>query len=183
MSFIAETSAAVLAFWFDELTSEQHWTKSAELDAEIGRRFGAQRDKALADPSAWTEDAETLQAAVILLDQFSRNIHRDTPRAFEADPAALDLTLFGIGEGWHRQMEPVRRGFFYMPLMHAEDRGVQRFALRCFAEPGLDHQIGFARDHAAVIERFGRYPTRNAILGRTSTPEELDYLSQPGIGW
>jgi uncharacterized protein (DUF924 family) len=180
---VREDSAAVLHFWFDELTPEQHWTKSDDLDAEIARRFGALRDRALADTSPWTRDADTLLAAIILLDQFSRNIHRDTPRAFEADPAALDLTLFGIGEGWHRQMEPVRRGFFYMPLMHAEARGVQRFALRCFAEPGLEHQIDFAREHAAVIERFGRYPTRNAILGRTSTPEELEYLSQPGVGW
>lgn len=178
-----EDAAVVLAFWFDELTPEQHWMKSSDLDAEIARRFGALRDRALADTSLWTRNADTLLAAVILLDQFSRNIHRDTPRAFEADAAALDLTLYGIGEGWHRQMEPVRRGFFYMPLMHAEDRGVQRFALRCFAQPGLDHQLDFARDHAAVIERFGRYPTRNAILGRMSTPEELDYLSQPGIGW
>lgn len=180
---VHEDASAVLAFWFDELTPEQHWTKSDELDAEIARRFGALRDRALADTSPWTRDADTLLAAIILLDQFSRNIHRDTPRAFEADPAALDLTLFGIGGGWHRQMEPVRRGFFYMPLMHAEDRGVQRFALRCFAEAGLEKQIDFARDHAAVIERFGRYPTRNAILGRTSTPEELEYLSQPGVGW
>jgi uncharacterized protein (DUF924 family) len=180
---VREDSAAVLHFWFDELTPEQHWTKSDDLDAEIARRFGALRDRALADTSPWTRDADTLLAAIILLDQFSRNIHRDTPRAFEADPAALDLTLFGIGEGWHRQMEPVRRGFFYMPLMHAEARGVQRFALRCFAEAGLEKQIDFARDHAAVIERFGRYPTRNAILGRTSTPEELEYLSQPGVGW
>ncbi len=178
-----EESAAVLAFWFDELTPEQHWTKSADLDAEIARRFGALRDRALADTSPWTRDADTLLAAIILLDQFSRNIHRDTPRAFEADAAALDLTLFGIGEGWHRQLAPLRRGFFYMPLMHAEDRGVQRFALRCFAEPGLEHQIGFARDHAAVIERFGRYPTRNAILDRASTTDELAYLAEPGVGW
>ncbi|BBE33675.1 DUF924 family protein [Sphingosinicella microcystinivorans] len=180
---VHEDASAVLAFWFDELTPEQHWTKSDALDAEIARRFGVLRDCALADTSPWTADADTLLAAIILLDQFSRNIHRDTPRAFEADAAALDLTLLGIGEGWHRQMEPLRRGFFYMPLMHAEDRGVQRFALRCFAEPGLEKQIDFARDHAAVIERFGRYPTRNAILGRTSTPEELEYLSQPDVGW
>lgn len=178
-----EDAAAVLAFWFDELTPEQHWTKSADLDAEIARRFGALRDRALADTAPWTADADTLLAAIILLDQFSRNIHRDTPRAFEADAAALDLTLFGIGEGWHRAMAPARRGFFYMPLMHAEDRGVQRFSLRCFAEAGLEKQIDFARDHAAVIERFGRYPTRNATLGRASTPEELEYLSQPDVGW
>lgn len=180
---VHEDAAAVLAFWFDELTPEQHWTKSSDLDAEIARRFGPLRDRALADTSPWTADADTLLAAIILLDQFSRNIHRDTPCAFDADAAALDLTLYGIGEGWHRQMEPVRRGFFYMPLMHAEDRGVQRFSLRCFAEPGLEKQTDFARDHAAVIERFGRYPTRNAILGRTSTPEELEYLSQPDVGW
>lgn len=180
---VREESAAVLHFWFDELTPEQHWTKSDDLDAEIARRFGALRDRALADTSPWTRDADTLLAAIILLDQFSRNIHRDTPRAFEADPAALDLTLFGIGEGWHRQMEPVRRGFFYMPLMHAEDRGVQRFSLRCFAEPGLEKQTDFAREHAAVIERFGRYPTRNAILDRASTTDELAYLAEPGVGW
>ncbi len=180
---ITEDAAAVLAFWFDTLTPDQHWAKSPALDAQIADRFSALRDRALADPSAWTGDPETLLAAIVLLDQFSRTIHRGTPRAFDAAPAALDLSLFGIGEGWHRGLDPVRRGFFYMPLMHAEDRGVQRFALRCFAEPGLEHQIGFARDHAAVIERFGRYPSRNAILGRASTPEETEYLAQPGVGW
>ncbi|MBB4633219.1 DUF924 family protein [Sphingosinicella soli] len=180
---VAEDAAAVLAFWFDELTPKQHWAKSSELDVKITRRFGALRDQVFADTAPWTGDVETLLAAIILLDQFSRNIYRDTARAFEADAAALDLTLFGIGEGWHRALDPVRRGFFYMPLMHAEDRGVQRFALRCFSEPGLEKQIGFARDHAEVIERFGRYPTRNALLDRASTTDELAYLAQPGVGW
>ena len=174
----------VLTFWFETLRPEQHWAKDADLDREIAARFGALRDRVLADEAkGWETSADRALAAIILLDQFSRQIHRDSPRAFEADPLALDLALTAIGAGFHRELAPVRRGFLYMPLMHAEDKGVQRFSLRCFAEPGLEHQRDFARDHADVIMRFGRYPTRNAILGRSSTAEELEYLSQPGVGW
>lgn len=174
----------VLAFWFDELTPEQHFTKDDALDAAMRERFGDRRDAVLASGAeGWLADADSALAAVILLDQISRNIHRDTAEAFRADPLALFLCLEAIERGFHRALAPERRGFLYMPLMHAEDAGVQRFALARFAEPGLEHQAGFAREHAAVIFRFGRYPSRNAALGRTSTPAELEYLAQPGAGW
>lgn len=120
---------------------------------------------------------------MVLVDQFSRNLHRGSAQAFAADPLGLELALSGIAAGYHQALAPERRAFLYMPLMHAEDRGVQRFSVRCFSEPGLEFNQQFARDHAAVIERFGRYPSRNAALGRASTSKEAAYLSQSGAGW
>lgn len=184
MMDIATQAQAILDFWFTELTPEQHWAKDEALDALIELRFREWRDAVLAsNAKGWDGDGHSLLAAIILLDQFSRNIYRDTPKAFEADPLALELTLVAIGKGYHHHMPAAQRGFLYMPLMHAEDKGVHRFALRCFAEAGLEKQVDFAREHAEVIFRFGRYPTRNAILGRSSSEEEKAYLAQPGVGW
>ena len=177
-------AAAILFFWFGELTRDQHFGKDDEVDRQCAERFGAVRDAVLAsDAEGWRDDADAALAAIILLDQMSRNIHRGSPRAYEADPLALELSLSAIAAGHQRALSPERRAFLYMPLMHAEDRGVQRFSLRCFSEAGLEANFGFARDHAAVIERFGRYPSRNAALGRDSTAEEREYLNQPGVGW
>jgi len=181
---IRSAAHEVLDFWFGELTPERHFTKDPVLDEEIGRRFGALREEVFAtDAAGWQDDKDCLLAAVIVLDQFSRNLFRDRAEAFAADPLALDLCLTAIAAGYHADLEPVRRAFFYMPLMHCEDRGVQLFSVRCFSDPGLEFNLEFARAHAAVIERFGRYPSRNAALGRLSTPEELEYLAQPGSGW
>jgi uncharacterized protein (DUF924 family) len=174
----------VLHFWFDALEPEQHWAKDDMLDARIADRFGPLRDRLLASGAeGWDGDAARILAAVIVLDQFSRNIHRDTRAAFAADPFALDLALTAIAAGWDRDLPADRRAFLYMPLMHAEDRGVARFSLRCFAALGDAEQMGFARDHAAVIARFGRYPSRNAALGRESTAEERAYLASGDAGW
>ena len=181
---VQRATDAVLHFWFEELTPAQHFKKDAALDATIRERFGAMRDAIVAQEAAgWRGAPDRLLAAILLVDQFSRNLYRDSPDAFAADPLGLELALSGIAAGYASQYEPQRRAFLYMPLMHAEDRGVQRFALRCFAEPGLEASLDFARAHADVIERFGRFPSRNAALGRTSTAEEAAYLSQPGAGW
>ncbi|TNE39547.1 MAG: DUF924 domain-containing protein [Sphingomonadales bacterium] len=181
---IRSAAREVLDFWFGELTPERHFTRDPALDEEIRRRFGALREEVFAtDAAGWQDDRDCLLAAVIVLDQFSRNLFRDRAEAFAADPLALDLCLTAIAAGYHADLEPVRRAFFYMPLMHCEDRGVQLFSVRCFSDPGLEFNLKFARAHAAVIERFGRYPSRNATLGRISTPEELEYLAQPGSGW
>ncbi|UVO52235.1 DUF924 domain-containing protein [Sphingomonas sp. SUN019] len=174
---------AVLDFWFG-LTEEQHFAKDAALDREITTRFGKLRDEVFEnDAKDWSDDPDTLLAAIILLDQFSRNIHRDTLRAFEADDLAVSLTLLAIDRGWDVRLPPDRRAFVYMPLMHAEDAPLQALSVTKLEQLGIANNLKFARDHAAVIERFGRYPSRNAALGRISTPDELDYLSQPDAGW
>jgi uncharacterized protein (DUF924 family) len=131
----------------------------------------------------WRVDPETLLAAIIVLDQFSRNIYRGTDRAFAADPLAQELTCLALDRDWDAPLSVQQRQFLYMPLMHAEDPELQTLCLQCFDQPGLEQNFDFAREHAEVIARFGRFPTRNAALGRESTPEERVYLSQPGVGW
>ena len=174
---------AVLDFWFD-VPSEKRFAQDATLDAEIARRFGAMRDAVLTTNAAgWCEDPGAILAAIILLDQFSRNIHRGTTEAFAADDLALALTREAIERGWDEMLAPERRAFAYMPLMHAEDPAVQRESIACFARLGDEENLRYAHDHAAVIARFGRFPSRNVALGRPSTPDELVFLSQPGAGW
>ena len=174
----------VLGFWFDLLMPEQWFAESHWLDAEIGELFGTLRDEVLSSGAAdWREGPQTLLAAVILLDQFSRNIHRATAEAFAADPLAQELAKLALEERWDREMAPERRQFIYLPFQHAESRELQTVSLACFEGLGLEEPLSYAADHAEVIARFGRFPSRNAALGRESTREELEYLSQPGGGW
>jgi len=174
----------VLGFWFEGLMPEQHFASSESVDEAVRERFGPLRDLVLGSGAAgWRDDPETLLAAVILLDQFSRNIHRGTAEAFAADPLALTLVRTALDRGWEKDLPPEQRAFLYMPLMHAEDGALQAESLRRFAEPGLEDNLDFAREHAAVIARFGRFPARNAALGRESTEEETEYLQTPGVGW
>ena len=180
---VYEAAEAVLDFWFG-LTSDQHFGKDAELDAEIARRFGAWRDDVLAnDALGWRGEPETLLAAIILLDQFSRNIHRDRADAYAADPLAESLAHEGIDRGWDTELPPERAVFLLMPLMHAEHADAQALSVAKYDALGLAENAKFARDHADVIARFGRFPSRNAALDRESTPDEQEYLSQPGAGW
>lgn len=175
---------AVLDYWFDELRPEQQFAKNDAVDAEIARRFGHARDVVLASGAAgWRDTPDSLLAAVILLDQFSRNIHRGTPEAFAADPLALALALEAIDKGWDHDMAPERATFLYMPLMHAENVEAQRMSLEKFTALGRAENLRFAMEHAVVIEQFGRFPSRNEALGRESTSEELEYLKRPDAGW
>ncbi|TPG43065.1 DUF924 domain-containing protein [Sphingomonas koreensis] len=156
---------AVLAFWFDETPEDKWFARDEALDRAIAGRFGALRDAVLAvDAAGWRDDPDTLLAAVILLDQFSRNIHRDRAQAFAADGLALDLTHLAIARGWDALVPPERRAFLYMPLMHAEDREEQALSADCFARLGQPENLYFAKAHRAVIDRFGRFPSRNAAL-------------------
>jgi uncharacterized protein (DUF924 family) len=174
----------VLAFWFETLTREQWFAKSDALDRTIEERFEVLRvDLFESGAAGWRDDPRTLLAAVILLDQFSRNVHRDTPDAFAADPLAQELASLAVERGWDREMTPEQRQFLYLPFEHAEDRELQVVSLSCYEALGEEEALDYARQHAEVIARFGRYPSRNAALGRTSTPEEEEYLSRPGAGW
>ncbi|MFZ5749025.1 MAG: DUF924 family protein [Pseudomonadota bacterium] len=181
---VHEEARHVLAFWFDGLMPEQHFATSASVDEAVGALFGPLRGRLLATGAAgWRDDPETLVAAVIVLDQFSRNLFRGKAEAFAADPLARELTVSAIDRGWDRDMNPDWRHFLYMPLMHAEDAALQRLSVEKFADLGNEESLAFARDHAEAIRRFGRFPGRNAALGRVSTRDELDWLSRPGAGW
>ncbi|GHE20059.1 DUF924 family protein [Halomonas urumqiensis] len=171
----------VIGFWFSELESAQWFRKDPELDAEIARRFSALlASAAQGELWRWRLSAKGRLAEVIVLDQFSRNIHRDTPKAFAYDPMALVLAQEAVSHGADRHLEVPWRAFLYMPFMHSESLAIHDEALRFFDQPGLEENLRFEHRHREVIERFGRYPHRNAILGRESSADELAFLEQPG---
>lgn len=181
---VHDQAESVLDFWFRELAPDRHFARDEELDAMIRSRFGALHDLLLATGAAgWRDGPDCLLAAVIVLDQFSRNMYRGTARAYAGDTLALSLALEAIGKGWDRDMPPERAAFLYMPLMHAENAEAQRLCLQKFTALGNPEAIRYAMEHAVVIEQFGRFPSRNAALGRASTPAELEYLKRPDAGW
>jgi uncharacterized protein (DUF924 family) len=171
----------ILQFWFEELTPKHHFAKDAALDASIATRFGTTLEAAArCELWAWRSTAEGRLAEIVVLDQFSRNVYRDTPRAFAQDALALVLAQELVASGQDQSLTTTQRAFAYMPYMHSESALVHTASVALFAQPGLDNNLDFAQRHKAIVDRFGRYPHRNAILGRTSTPEELAFLQQPG---
>ena len=174
----------ILHFWFTELTPKQHYAKDAALDETIRTRFGATLAAAArCELFAWRATPEGRLAEVMVLDQFSRNVYRDTARAFVQDALALALAQELVASGQDRSLPLTQRSFAYMPYMHSESALVHAQAVVLFSQPGLEDTLRFEQRHQAIIERFGRYPHRNAILGRPSTPEELAFLSEPGSGF
>lgn len=179
--------SSILEFWFGPTPGAERpewFRKDDAFDARVRERFGEAVAAAIdGDFEDWAATPRGALALVILLDQFTRNVHRDTPRAFAGDARALAVAQHAIARGFDRRLSPVERWFLYMPFQHAESREVQRRSLALFealAQDGLPGPLDWARKHAAVIERFGRYPHRNAVLGRASTPEEIAFLQQPG---
>lgn len=173
-------AAAVLRFWFEEIQPAQWWKVDAGFDALVRERFGdLLRRAALGELADWRWGAEGRLAEVIVLDQFSRNIHRGTPQAFAQDPLALCLAQQAVALGLDQTLDPPHCSFLLMPFMHSESALVHAQAETLF-ERGAPDNLDFERRHRAIVERFGRYPHRNAILGRASTPEELEFLQQPG---
>jgi uncharacterized protein (DUF924 family) len=178
------TPADIARFWFDETVPAQWWRADPAFDVQVRERFGALLQAALAgELHAWRATAEGRLAEVIVLDQFSRNIHRGTPGAFAADPMALALAQEAIAGGHDQALPVAKRAFLYMPYMHSESRAIHAIAEQLFATPGLEANRDAGLRHRAIIERFGRYPHRNVILGRASTPEETEFLKQPGSGF
>jgi len=171
----------ILRFWFDEIDSARWWRADPAFDAQVRERFGAVLQAATAgELHTWRATPEGRLAEVIVLDQFSRNVHRGTPGAFAADPMALALAQEAVAGGHDQALPVARRAFLYMPYMHSESRAIHAVSEVLFATPGLEGNLASGRRHRAIIERFGRYPHRNAILGRRSTAEELAFLQQPG---
>lgn len=172
---------AVYQFWFQELTSRQWFTKDPALDETIGARFGHLLEQAkCGELWAWRDTPEGRLAEVIVLDQFSRNIYRERPEAFAQDALALVLAQEAVRQGADQALEPQARAFLYMPYMHSESLAIHQEALKLFDQPGLEYNLKFEIRHWEIIERFGRYPHRNEILGRKSTKEELRFLQEPG---
>ena len=171
----------ILRFWFDECTPAQWWGVDPAVDAMVRARFGAIHQQAVAgELYGWRGDARGRLAEVIVLDQFSRNLHRGSPGAFAADPMALALAQEAVAAGLDAGLPVVQRNFLYMPYMHSESRAIHAVAQVLFAATGNASTLEFEMKHQAIIARFGRYPHRNAILGRTSTAEELAFLATPG---
>lgn len=178
----------ILDFWFGEppLVERSVWfRKDPAFDAGIRGRFGAAVAAARAGAfGEWCHDPHGALARVVLLDQFTRNIYRDTPEAFSADERALATADDAIAKGFDRLLDCYERWFLYMPFVHSEDRAMQERSVALFtalaAEAGLDSPLPWAKRHAEVIRRFGRFPHRNAVLGRASTSEELAFLATPG---
>ncbi|WP_353113261.1 DUF924 family protein [Salinisphaera dokdonensis] len=172
---------AVNHFWFDELSPRDWFRKSAALDEQISTRFGVTLEVAAAGClSGWRESPHGRLAEVIVLDQFSRNIHRDSARAFENDPAALALARHAIDTGADRGLSAQQRAFLYMPFMHSEALADHETALALYRSLGMENHLDAERKHYAIIERFGRYPHRNALLGRETSAEEAAFLAEPG---
>lgn len=174
----------VLAFWFGELTPEDWFRGSAELDSKIARRF---RDLHLTlargiDP-LWRETPQARLACIIALDQFPRNIYRGTPLAFATDKLALREARLALEAGADQQLGKDHCCFLYLPFEHSEDHADQDLCVSLFAELGDANYHDYAKRHRDVISRFGRFPHRNAIVGRESTVDEQAYLQTPGAGF
>lgn len=187
---------AVLDFWFAAPGSAEHgsaraawFAKDDAFDALVRERFGALIERALRGELApWASTASAALAQVIVLDQFTRNAFRGTPRAFAGDRRALAAASRMVGLRQDEELEPFMRGFVYLPYEHAEGLAMQDEAIRLMtrlvaADPAQQSMLEYAHRHRAVIERFGRFPHRNDILGRRSTAEEIAFLKRPGSGF
>jgi uncharacterized protein (DUF924 family) len=171
----------VLHFWFEELAPAQWFKQDAAVDRMIAQRFCLLYEHLTASvPAQWRDRAEAILAAVIVLDQFPRNMFRGYARAFATDTKALALAEEGIARAFDRQLTRRQRNVLYLPFMHSEDPAHQARSVALFADLDDPLALDFARRHQAIIERFGRFPHRNAALGRISTPEELAFLAEPG---
>jgi uncharacterized protein (DUF924 family) len=177
-------AADVLDFWFGELTAEDWFMKSDATDTAIRDRFAATHlALAKAVPAAWHADARARLALVIVLDQFPRNIYRDTPLAFATDGLALREARQAVELGLDREVDAQERVFFYMPFEHSEALADQHRSVALIGALENEVYTDYAIRHRDVIEKFGRFPHRNAIVGRTSTPGEERYLAEPGAGF
>jgi uncharacterized protein (DUF924 family) len=171
----------ILKFWFEELEPKQWWVKDFELDQLIIARFSEIHDRAArCELAGWRKNASGRLAEIIVLDQFSRNMFRGSPFSFAYDNLALALSQEAISAGADQLLSPVERNFIYMPFMHSESLQIHEEAVELFRRNGQQGNFEYELKHKAIIERFGRYPHRNEVLGRASTEAELEFLQQPG---
>jgi uncharacterized protein (DUF924 family) len=175
------TIEEIIRFWFEELGPKDWYRKDPSIDAAIGTRFGGVLGALRSGvPEGWLGTPQGYLAAILVLDQFPRNMFRDQPRAFATDAQALALAKRAIAEGMDLKLKPEERAFVYMPFQHAEDAAEQGRSIELYTALGIPSNLDFARRHKAIIDRFGRFPHRNAVLGRASTKEEAAFLKEPG---
>ena len=174
----------VLKFWFEEIKPAQWWAKVDQFDTLIAERYFKLHCQAVqGELFAWRENSRGRLAEIIVLDQFSRNIFRNSPLAFANDQMALTLAQEAVAQGIDMQLTPVERGFIYLPYMHSESRKIHEAAETIYRRHGNPASLRWELKHKSIIDTFGRYPHRNAILGRESTEEELIFLQQPNSGF
>lgn len=184
MNSVQQTPKDILAFWFEDITPKQWWGRSDDFDQHIESRFGALHCAAgRCELYGWRESAKGRLAEIIVLDQFSRNIYRDHPKAFAYDSLALALAQTAVAVNADHELDIAQRAFLYMPYMHSESLMIHEIVIPLFSQPGMEANLEFELRHKEIIDRFGRFPHRNAILGRTSTPEEIDFLKTAGASF
>jgi uncharacterized protein (DUF924 family) len=171
-------ASEILHFWFDELGEACWFTKSEHTDALIRERYLPLHERLVTDEGTDCTTRHQLLAAIIVLDQFSRNLFRNTPRAFAADPIARRLARSAIAQSFDGAMTAQQRCFLYLPFQHSEDRADQALSVELFAQLGNAEWTRYALKHKVIIDRFGRFPHRNAILDRCSSAEEVKILRQ-----
>ncbi len=181
-----DSQQEVLDFWFVETAPAQWFQKNDVFDDIIRERFAAVYDMAKNGIfDSWKKDADGCLALCVVLDQFPRNMFRDDPKAFATDAQALTIASHAIKKGFDQVLTPVKRRFIYLPFEHSENLEHQQLSVELFGSMQYEDPLGYeyALRHLRVIEQFGRFPHRNTILGRVSTPQELRYLGEPGAGF
>ena len=174
----------ILKFWFEEIDPSKWWAKDDAFDELIREKFSEVHARATrCELFAWRTEAKGRLAEIIVLDQFSRNMFRGSPLAFASDALALALAQEAISAKAEEALSPVARSFLYLPFMHSESLKIHAVAMELYRKNGIQGNLDYAIRHRQIIERFGRYPHRNAILGRQSTDEEIEFLKQPGSGF
>ncbi len=171
----------VISFWFEEIEAALWWKKDEDFDALLIERFADIHTRACrCELFEWRKEPEGRLAEVIILDQFSRNMFRDSALAFATDAMSLTLSQEAIACGADQALTPVQRSFLYMPFMHSESLKIHEIAVELFRNNGIQSNLDFEFSHKKIIEQFGRYPHRNKVLGRESTVEEIEFLTRPG---
>lgn len=174
----------VVNFWFEEIEPALWWKKDDDFDALLVERFSEIHNRAShCELYEWRRQPEGRLAEIIVLDQFSRNMFRDSARAFATDAMSLTLSQEAIACGADQALTPLQRSFLYMPFMHSESLQIHAVAVELFRNNGIQNILDFELSHMSIIEKFGRYPHRNKILSRLSTAEEIEFLTQPGSGF
>ena len=168
----------IIDFWFTELSSEQHFTKSDAVDERIKSFVDVYTQVVERKTAQWAETAEGALAEIIVLDQFSRNMFRDDAACFAQDALALDLAQAAVAKGYDAELPSEQRLFMYMPYMHSESNEVHQEAVRLFESLGNEGTLKYEHIHKDIIDAFGRYPHRNKVLGRVNTPDEEKYLAE-----
>ena len=175
------THQEVIEFWFEEIEPLSWWKKDDAFDALLVERFSEVHARAChCELFEWRREPEGRLAEVVVLDQFSRNMFRGSSRSFANDAMSLTLSQEAIACGADQALTPVQRSFLYMPFMHSESLQIHEVAVDLYRRNGIQSNLDFELKHKKIIEKFGRYPHRNKVLGRQSTAEEIEFLTRPG---